>query len=69
MKRLSTIELNALRVLDRKGTICPGTETGAAADVTGVLNGLARRKLADVDASDDGPVFTINTRGRAEARK
>ncbi len=70
MRRLSVIDLNALRFLDRRDSpYCPGTDPGAAADIVAILNGLVRRKLVDVDASDDGPVFTINSRGRAEARK
>lgn len=69
MKRLTAIDRNALRSVDARGSICPGTEPGAASEITHVLNGLARRKLVEMEASDDGPVFTLTRMGVAEARK
>lgn len=71
MKKLSGAEHAALYFLDRDGPICPGdaidTERGQI--VKAVFDSLVKKKRATVEATDDGPSYSISAIGREEVSR
>jgi hypothetical protein len=68
MRRLDTSEENALRFVKRVGgSYCPNRDAAAEPFIIDTLNSLVRKKRMSVEATDDGPRFTITTQGEADA--
>lgn len=69
MKKLTTTEIRALQVLNRKGAICLSLSGDILmlTEVGRVLDSLVKKGRAVVEATDDGPRYELTAVGRAEA--
>lgn len=69
MKKLSYAELNACLFLRKHGPYTPGDAAQAKGgpEVIKVLNALVRKGRVAVEATDDGPRFSLTMQGEADA--
>jgi hypothetical protein len=60
MRKLLTIEQNALDVLNARGPLTPGHEPGSFPNefIRSTLDALVKKKRAVVEMTDDGPRYT-----------
>ena len=69
MKKLTSDEQRALIVLAKVGSIVPGDAADGefGSMLVGLLRSLVRKGRATATDTQDGPRWTINAAGRAEA--
>lgn len=69
MKKLTSIERNALRFLAKHGGWTPGDAAQAKGgpEVIRVLNRLAKLGRVSIEPTDDGPRYSLTAQGEADA--
>lgn len=69
MRKLTHNEGTALDILARRGSLVPGDAVPdwTQAGLMLALEGLVKKKRATVEATDDGPRYSITAEGRADA--
>jgi len=68
MRKLDQGETNALRFVARVGgSYCPNRDACAEPLIIDTLNSLVRKKRLSVEATDDGPRYSLTALGEADA--
>lgn len=69
MRRLTHNEDAALHILARRGSLVPGDSIAdwTEAGLMFALEGLVRKKRAQVEMTDDGPRYSLTAMGLADA--
>lgn len=70
MRKLTDIELSALRAVSKRGSYCPGVDsvTGEEMDLfLASLDGLVKKKRLNVEMTDVGARYHITAQGRDDA--